>query len=158
VAGYQCFRGPCILHHQDEESHFVECFKKIVSLKLPFLETESLISKNLKLKYTELILLVVLHGCETWSLTLREEHGLRVFENSVLKTYEPKREGNGLWRKLHNNELHSLYSSLNIVRVIKLRRMRWAGHMACMGEGKGVYRILVGRLEGKRPLGRPKHR
>jgi len=57
-----------------------------------------------------------------------------------------------------NDELHSLYSSLNIIRVIKSRRMRWAGHMACMGEGKGVYRILVGRLEGKRPLGRPKHR
>jgi hypothetical protein len=66
----------------------------------------------------------------------------------------PKRDDNGLWRKLHNNELHSLYSSLNIVMVIKSRRMRWAEHVACMGEGRGVSRVLVGRSEGKRPLGR----
>jgi hypothetical protein len=63
-----------------------------------------------------------------------------------------------LWRKLDNDELHSLYSSPNIVRVIKSRRMRWAGHVACMGEGRGVYRVLVGRLKGKRPLGRPRCR
>jgi hypothetical protein len=63
-----------------------------------------------------------------------------------------------MWRKLHNDELHSLYSSTNIVRVIELRRMRWAGHVARMGEGRGVYRVLVGRSEGKRPLGRPRHR
>jgi hypothetical protein len=62
------------------------------------------------------------------------------------------------WRKLHNDELHSLYSSLNIVRVIKSRRMRWAGHVAHMGEGRGVYRVLVGRPGGKRPLIRPRHR
>jgi hypothetical protein len=61
-------------------------------------------------------------------------------------------------RKLHNDELHGLYSSQNIVRVIKSRRMRWAGHMACMGEGRGVYRVLVGRPEDKRPLGRPRRR
>jgi hypothetical protein len=61
------------------------------------------------------------------------------------------------WRKLHNDELHSLYSSLNIVRVIKASRMMWAGHVACMGEGRGVYRVLVGRPKGKRPLGRPRH-
>jgi hypothetical protein len=59
---------------------------------------------------------------------------------------------------LHNDELHSLYSSSNIVRVIKSRRMRWAGHVAHMGEGRGVYRVLVGRPKGKRPLGRPRHR
>jgi hypothetical protein len=64
----------------------------------------------------------------------------------------PKREENGSWRKLRNDELHSLYSSLNTVRVIKSRRMRWVGHVACMGEGRGVYRILVGRPKGKRPL------
>jgi hypothetical protein len=64
----------------------------------------------------------------------------------------------GSWRKLHNDELHDLYSLPNIIRMIKSRRMRWAGHVACMGEGTGVYRILVGRPEGKRPLGRPKHR
>jgi hypothetical protein len=90
---------------------------------------------------------------------LGEEHRLRVFENSVLRRiFGPKREEDGSWRKLHNDELHSLYSSPNIVRVIKSRRMRWTGHVACMGEGRGVYRILVGRSEGKRPLGRPRRR
>jgi hypothetical protein len=90
---------------------------------------------------------------------LREEHRLRVFENIVLrKIAGPKREVHGSWRKLHNDELHSLYSSLNVVRVIKSRRMRWAGHVAHMGEGRGVYRVLVGRPEGKRPLGRPRLR
>jgi hypothetical protein len=64
----------------------------------------------------------------------------------------------GSWRKLHNDELHSLYSSPNVVRVIKSRRMRWAGHVACMGEGRGVYRVLVGKPEGKRPLGRHRRR
>jgi hypothetical protein len=80
---------------------------------------------------------------------LREEHRLRVFGNSVLRMiFGPKREEDGSWRKLHNDEL-SLYSSPNIVRVIKSRRMRWAGHVACMGEERGgVYRVLVGRPEG----------
>jgi hypothetical protein len=74
---------------------------------------------------------------------LREEHRLRTFENSVLsRIFEPKREEEGSWRKLDNNELHSLYSSLNIVRVIKTKRMRWEGHVACMGEGRGVYRVF----------------
>jgi hypothetical protein len=101
----------------------------------------------------------VLYGCETWSLTLREEHRLRVFENRVLRRiFGPKREEDGSSRKLHNDELHSLYSSLNIVRVIKSRRMRWAGHVARMEKGRGVYRVLVGRPQGKRPLGRPRRR
>jgi hypothetical protein len=101
----------------------------------------------------------VLCGCETWSLTLREEHRLRVFENRVLrKIFGPKMEEDGSRRKLHNGELHSLYSSPNIVRVIKSRKMRWAGHMARMSVGRGVYRVLVGRPEGKRPLGRPRHK
>jgi hypothetical protein len=79
---------------------------------------------------------------------LREEHSLRVFENRVLrKTFGPKREEDGSWRKLHDDGLHSLYSSLNIVRVIKSRRMRWAGHVTRMGDGISVYRILVGRLK-----------
>jgi hypothetical protein len=69
-----------------------------------------------------------------------------------------KREEDGSWKKLHNDKLHSLYSSLNTVRVIKSRRMRGAGHVACMGEGRGVYRVLGGRPEDKRPLGRPRHR
>jgi hypothetical protein len=85
---------------------------------------------------------------------LREEHTLRVFENRVLRRiFGPKREEDGSWGKLHNDELHSLYSSPNIVRVIKSRRLRWAGHVARMREGRGVYRVLVGRPEGKRPLG-----
>jgi hypothetical protein len=101
--------------------------------------------------YKTVILPVVLYGCETWSLTLREEHKLRIFENRVLRRiFGPKREEDGWWRKLHKDELHNLYSSLNIIRVIKSRRMRWAGHVARMGEGRGVYRVLVGRHEGKR--------
>jgi hypothetical protein len=90
---------------------------------------------------------------------LREEHGLRIFENRVLRRiFGPKREEDGSWGKLHNDELHSLYSSPNIVRVIKSRRMRWAGHVARMREGRGIYRVLVGRAECERPLGRPRRR
>jgi hypothetical protein len=101
---------------------------------------------------------VVLYGCETWSLTVREEHKLRVFENRVLRRiFGPKREGvTGRWRKLYNEELHNLYSSPSIIRVIKSRRMRWAGHVARMGEKRNVYRLLVGKPEGKRPLERPR--
>jgi hypothetical protein len=90
---------------------------------------------------------------------LREERKLRFLENRVLRRiFVPKREEDGSWIKLHNDKLHSLYSSPNIVRVIKLRRMRWAEHVARMGEGRGVYRILVRRPESKRPLGRPRRR
>jgi hypothetical protein len=103
---------------------------------------------------------VVLYGCETWSLTLREEHRLRVFENRVLRRiFGPKRdEVTGGWRKLHNEELHNLYASPSIIRMLKSRRMRWAGHVTRMGEKRNAYRILVGNPEGKRPLGRPKRR
>jgi hypothetical protein len=80
------------------------------------------------------------------------------FENLVLRIFGPKMEEDRPWRKLHNDELHGLYSSPNIVRVIKSRRMRWAGHVARVGEGRGVYRVLVGKPEGKRPLGRHRHR
>jgi hypothetical protein len=87
---------------------------------------------------------------------LREQHRLRVFENWALRMFGPKRdEGTGKWRILHNEELNYLYSP-TIVRVIKSRRMRWAGHVARMEEGRDVYRVLVGKPEGKRPLGRPK--
>jgi hypothetical protein len=90
---------------------------------------------------------------------LREEHRLRVSENRELRRiFGPRREEDGSWRKLHNDELHNLYSSPTIVRVIKSRRLRWAGHVACMGEGRGVYRVLVGRPEGKRPLETPRRR
>jgi hypothetical protein len=103
---------------------------------------------------------MVLYGCETWSLTVREEHKLRVFENSVLRRiFGPKRDGvTGGWRKLHNEELHNLYSLPSIIRTIKSRRMRCAGHVARMGKKRKVYRLLVGKPEGKRPLGRPRHR
>src|SRR5215469_11782968 len=114
--------------------------------------SSSLLSKTLKIKiYRTIILPVVLYGCETWSLTKREERRLRVFENRVLRrVFGPKRdEVTGEWRKLHNEELRDLYSSPNIVRVVKTRRMRWAGHVARMGEGRGVHRVLVGKPEGK---------
>jgi hypothetical protein len=89
---------------------------------------------------------------------LSEEHRLRVFENRVLRIFGPKREEDGSWRKLHNDELYDLYSSPNIVRVIKSRRMRWAGHVARMREGRDVYRVLVGMPERKRPVERPRRR
>jgi hypothetical protein len=94
------------------------------------------------------------------SLTLREEHRLRVFENRALRRiFGPKRdEVTCGWRKLHNEELHGFYSLPSIVRVIKARRMRWVGHVACMWEVRGAYNILVGKPEGRRPLGRPRNR
>jgi hypothetical protein len=76
----------------------------------------------------------------------------------VLKTFGRKREEDGSCKKLHNDELHNLYSSPNIVRLIKSRMMKWEGHVARMGDGRGVYRVLVGAPEGKKPLGRPRHR
>jgi hypothetical protein len=104
-----------------------------------------LISKNLKIKiYKTVILPVVLYGFETWSPTLGEEHRLRVFENSVLRIFGPEREEDGSWRKLHNDELHDLYSSPNIVRVIKSRRMRWAGHVARMERGEVLTGFWLG--------------
>jgi hypothetical protein len=101
----------------------------------------------------------LLYGCETWSLTLREERRLRVFDNGLLRRIFGPNRGDitGEWRKLHNEELNDLYST-NIVPVIKSRRMRWAGHVARMGERRGVYSVLVGKPEGKRPLGRPRRR
>jgi hypothetical protein len=106
------------------------------------------------------VLPVVLYGCETWSRTLREEQRLRVFENRVLRRiFGPKGdEATGEWRRLHNEELNDLYSLPNIIPVIKSRRMRWAGHVARVGGKRGAYRILVGRPEGRQPLGRPRRR
>jgi hypothetical protein len=96
-------------------------------------------------KYKTIILPVVLYGCETWFLTLREEHRLRVFENRVLRRiFGPKRdEVIGEWRKLHSKELRDLYSSPSIIRIIKSRRMRWAGHVARKGDKRTAYRLLV---------------
>jgi hypothetical protein len=101
--------------------------------------------------YTTVILPVVLYGYEAWSLTLREEHKWKVFENSVLRIFGPNRDGvTGGCRKLHNEELQNLYSSPSIIRIIKSRRKRWAGHVARMGQKRNVYRLLVGKPEGKR--------
>jgi hypothetical protein len=111
--------------------------------------------------YTSITLPVVLCGCKTWSLTLREECRLRVFENRVLrKIFGLKRdEVTGEWRELHNEELRDLYSLPSIIRIIKSRRMmRWAGHVARKGEMRNAYRLLVGKPEGKRPQGRPRSR
>jgi len=108
-----------------------------------------LLSKNLKIKiYRTIILPEVLYGCETWLLTLREERWLSVFENRVLRRiFGPRRdEVTREWRKLHNEELHDLYCLPNIVRVIKSRRMRWAGHVAHMGRGEACTGFWWGNL------------
>jgi hypothetical protein len=132
------------------------CYHLVQNLLSP-----SLLFKTVKIKiYRTIILPVFLCGCESWSLTLREECRLRVFENRVLRRiFGPKRnEVPGEWRRLHNEKLYALYSSPNIIRVIKSRRLRWTGHVARMGERKGAYRALVGKPEGRRPLGRPRRR
>jgi hypothetical protein len=132
------------------------CYHSVQSLL-----SSRLLSINLKVKvYKTIILPVVLYGCETWSLTLREEHRLRTFENRVLRrTFGPKRdEVTGGRRKLHSGELHNLYRSPDIIRQTKSRRMRWAEHVTRMGEGRNVYRFLMGKPEGKRPLERPRRR
>ena len=112
--------------------------------------SSSLQSKNLKIKiYRTIIMPLILYGFETWLLTLREECRLRVLR----RIFGPKRDKvTREWSKLHNEELNDLYSSPNIVGVIKSRRMRWAGYVAPMGEKRGVFRILVGKPEGERPL------
>jgi hypothetical protein len=93
-------------------------------------------------------------------LTLREEHRLRVFENKVLgRIFRPKRdEVTEGWRKLHNEDIRDLYSSPRIIRIIKSKRMRWARHVARMGEKRNAYRLFVRKPEGKRPVGRPRRR
>ena len=106
------------------------------------------------------MLSVVLYGCETWTLTLRAEHRLRMFENKVLrKIFAAKKyEITGEWRTLHNAELHALYSSPNIIRSHKSRRLRWAGYVARMEQSRNAYRVLVEKPVGKRSLGRPRWR
>ena len=120
-----------------------------------------MISRKLKLKiYRTVILPVILHGCESWSTTLADEQKLRVFENKVLrKIYGPKRdEMTGEWRRLHNEELHGLYDSPDVVRIMKSRRLRWSDHVARMREKRRLYSIVVRKPEGKRPLARPRRR
>jgi hypothetical protein len=120
-----------------------------------------LLSKNLKIKiYRTIVLPLVLYGCETWLLTFREECRLRVFENRVLRRiFGPrKNDVTGEWGRSHNVEINDLYSSPDIVRVKKSRRMRWVGHVVCVREGRGIYWVLLGKPEGKRPMGRSRHR
>jgi len=110
--------------------------------------------------YRTIILPVVLYGCETWLLTVTEERRLGVFDKRVLRRiFGPKRDELP-WgvEKLHNEELSDLYPSPNIVCVIKSRKIRWAGHTVRMGQRRSVYRVVLGKPEGKRPLGRPWHR
>jgi hypothetical protein len=112
----------------------------------------SLLSKNIKIEiHRNIIFPVVLSGCETWSLILREKHRHRVFQNQMLRRiFWPERdEVTGDWRRLHNEELHVLYCS---------PIMRWVGHVACMGDRRGAYQILVGRPEGNKPLGKLRHK
>ena len=121
--------------------------------------SSSLLSKNIKIKIHRTVILSAVYECETWLLTLREERRLRVFKNRVLRRiFGPKRDKvTGEWRQLHNEDLNDLYTSPNIIQVIRSRRMRWDGYVACMWENRGVYRVLVRKPEGKRPLGRPRH-
>ena len=115
--------------------------------------SSSLLSKNVKIKtYRTRILLVVLYGCETWSLILRVECRLRVFENLVLRRiFGPKTEEvTSEWRRLHNKELYAV-SSPRIIRMISSRKLRWAGHVARLGKSRGAYRALVVKPEGRRP-------
>jgi hypothetical protein len=117
--------------------------------------------EKLKIRiYKTIILIVVVYGCEPWSLTVREEHSPGVFENRVLRRiFGPKRdEVTGEWRKLHNEGLRDLYSSPSIIRIIKARMMRWAGDVARIVEKRNAYRLLVGKPERRRPLGRPRRR
>jgi hypothetical protein len=132
------------------------CYNSVQSLL-----SSHLLSSNIKVKiHKTIILLVVLCGCETWSLTLREEHRLRVSENRVLRRiFGPNRnEVTGECRKLHSGELHNLYSLPDFIRQIKSRKMRRPGNVACMGGGRKVYRVLVGKAEGKCQLGRQRCR
>jgi hypothetical protein len=120
-----------------------------------------LLLKNVKIRiYKTIILPVVLYGCENWSLTLRKEHRLMAFENRALRRIfgQKRDEVTGGWRKLYNEELRDFYSSRSIIKIIKSRRVTWAGHVARMGEKRNVYRLLVGKPEEKRPLGRPRRR
>ena len=128
-------------------------------LDKPRIVSSWLLSKNIKIQRTT-ILSAVMYGCGTWSLALREERMLRVLENRVLRRiFGPVRDEVAVeWKKLHNEELNDLYCSPIIIWVIKSRGIRWAGQVACRGETRGAYMVLVGRLDVKRPLGRTRSR
>jgi len=134
----------CLLSYGAEYFVFHFCYPKIIKVKI----------------YRTTIFSVILCGRETWSITLREGRRLRVYENRVLRRiFGPKRdEVTGEWRNLHNEELNDQYSSPNIVRVVKSRRIRWGGTCSTYEESMGLYRILMGKPKGKRPMGRHRHR
>ena len=122
--------------------------------------SSSLLTKNLKIKiHRTVILPIVVYGCEIWSLTLREERRLRVFENRVLRGIFGHKRNDiaGEWKTIHV-ALNDLYCSPNNVRVIKKRRITWAGHVECIGARRGVYSVLVGKPVGRRQLGRHRRR
>jgi len=124
----------------------------LVIIQCRILLSSSLLSRNMTIKiYRTVILLVVLYGCETWSVTLKEEHSLRAFENRVLRRiFEPKRdEVRGECRRLYKEELYDLYSTRNIIQTIKSRRMRWAGLVAFMGNRRGASRVWWGDMRGR---------
>jgi hypothetical protein len=110
--------------------------------------------------YSTTVLPVVLYGCASWSLTLKDKHRLRVFRNRVLRKRfgHKKEEETEEWGRLHNEEPFDLFCLTNIIQVIKSRRMRWVGHVVCRGKRRGTYRVLVGKPEGKRPIGRRRRR
>ena len=130
-----------LLTNQNSIKEKIKCRLKAENLR--YYSVQTLLSSrhhsnNLKIKiYKTKILPVVLYGCETWSLTLREECWLKLFENRILRRiFGPKKDEKWEWRRLHSEELYSLYSSPIIVRVIKYRRLRWAGHVAKMEEDR----------------------
>ncbi|PNF21949.1 hypothetical protein B7P43_G01775, partial [Cryptotermes secundus] len=128
------------------------CYHSVQSLL-----SSHLLYGNINIRiYKSIILPVVLYGCETWSLILREEHRLRVLENRLLRRIFGPRgdEVTGGWIKLRNEEFHNFYSSPSKIGMIRPRMMRWAEHVARMVEKRYAYRVLVGKPEGKRPLGR----
>ena len=157
------YLGTALTNQNSNQEEIKSRFKSrnVCNHSVQNLLSSSLLSKNLKIKiYRYIIFPVVLYGCKTCLLILSEGRRLRVFENRALRRiFDRKRdEVTGEWRKVRNEELNDQYSSPNILRVIKSRRMRWVGHVANMEKRKGLYRIFVGKPEGKRPLGRLRRR
>jgi hypothetical protein len=129
--------GNTVIHSNDFVWHIFVADTILLYNRL----SSRLLSKNLKIRiYKTIIMPIVLYGCETWSLILREEHSLRVFENRVLRRIfgQKRDEVTGDWKELHNEELHDLYPSPSIIRIIMSRRMRWVGHVARTGEKRNA--------------------
>ena len=150
-----------LLTYQNSIQEEIKCRLKGGSYYLvQTLLSSRLLSKSLKIKiYKTIILPDVLYGCESWSLTSRDECRLKLFENRILRRiFGPKRDENGELRRLQNEEIHSLYRSPNIVKVIKSSKLKWAGYISGMEEDRSSSKILTDKHTGKRPLGRPRRR